>query len=124
PSGAPAVSIGLDGAWPLPHKPAGVHEARIETVTPYTALAPSTVTMRIPEGREHHGRQDQPGREARGLRRALAPEDRGPPERLRRARGQGEGRVGLAQARRAGRLLPRAQGPADDSASRPRRRAA
>jgi hypothetical protein len=41
------VSIRLDGAWPLPHEPAGVHEARIETVTPYMALAPSTVTMRI-----------------------------------------------------------------------------
>jgi hypothetical protein len=47
PSGAPAVTIGLDEAWPLPHEPAGVHEAPISTVTRYAALAPSTVTVRI-----------------------------------------------------------------------------
>jgi hypothetical protein len=46
-SGATQVTIALDAGWPVPRDPAGVHEAHIATVTPYTTLAPSTVVLRI-----------------------------------------------------------------------------
>jgi hypothetical protein len=44
---AQPVSIGLDGAWALPPEPAGVHEARIATVSRYGPLTPSTVVYRV-----------------------------------------------------------------------------
>jgi hypothetical protein len=41
------VTIALDGAWVVPRKPAGLHEARIATVTPYGTLTPSTLVFRV-----------------------------------------------------------------------------
>jgi Transglutaminase-like superfamily len=41
------VTVDRDEAWPLPREPAGVHEARIATVTRYGTLAPASVVLRI-----------------------------------------------------------------------------
>jgi hypothetical protein len=46
-NGAAPVPVARDGAWPLPLEPAGVHEARIATVTAYGALGPETVAYRV-----------------------------------------------------------------------------
>jgi hypothetical protein len=46
-NGAAPVPVALDEAWPLPLEPAGVHEARIATVTAYGALGPETVAYRV-----------------------------------------------------------------------------
>ena len=40
-------TIALDGAWALPREPAGLHQARIATVTPYGTVRPSTVDYRV-----------------------------------------------------------------------------
>jgi hypothetical protein len=45
-NGEVLATLPLDGAWALPRKPAGVHTAEIATVTPYGALARSTVAYR------------------------------------------------------------------------------
>lgn len=41
------VTVDRGEAWPLPREPAGVHEARIATVTRYGTLAPASVVLRI-----------------------------------------------------------------------------
>jgi Transglutaminase-like superfamily len=45
--GTAPVRIVLDAAWALPREPAGVHETRIATATPYGTLRPSTLAYRI-----------------------------------------------------------------------------
>jgi hypothetical protein len=46
-SNAAPVTIAPDGAWALPREPAGVHNARIATVTSYGILRRSTVAYRV-----------------------------------------------------------------------------